>query len=56
MNWKLKVYPLTFAEYLEATGEGALLAEIKQGNWATLATFHDRLAELKELVNNLGAG
>ena len=42
----LKVYPLTFAEYLEATGEGALLAEIRQGNWTTLETFHDRLADM----------
>ena len=42
----LNVYPLTFGEYLEATGEEELLAEIRQGHWKTLATFHDRLADM----------
>lgn len=42
----LKVYPLTFEEYMSALGEDDLLAEIRAGHWATLATFHDRLADM----------
>lgn len=42
----LKVYPLTFAEYLDVTGEGALFEEIKEGQWSTLEVFHDRLADM----------
>ena len=42
----LKVYPLTFEEYMEATGEDGLLAEIRRGQWTTLEVFHDRLADM----------
>lgn len=42
----LKVYPLTFEEYLSATGEEALLSEIRERRWSTLDVFHDRLANM----------
>ena len=42
----IRVYPLTFGEYLTVTGEDDLLSEIQTGNWPTLSSFHDRLADM----------
>ena len=41
----VKVFPLTFREYLSATGEEALAEEIEKENWPLLADFHGRLSD-----------
>lgn len=39
----IKVYPLSFLEFLGAIGETRLSESIRVGNWATLDTFNDRI-------------
>lgn len=41
----LKIHPMSFREYLIATGEDALAEEIATRNWGLLANFHSRLSD-----------
>ena len=42
----LDLYPLTFLEFLQATGEGELRALIESANIEALASFHEKLKNL----------
>ncbi len=38
----LRLYPLTFVEFLYAVGEDGLAALLEQGDWALISTFQDK--------------
>ncbi len=42
----LKVYPLTFFEFLSAIGEDGLVDIIKQKDWSLTSAFHDKLVDM----------
>ncbi len=42
----LQMYPMSFAEFLENTGQQLLLAQLEAENWAIIDTFHDKLVDL----------
>lgn len=42
----LEVHPFSFVEFLDAIGQGALAACVRQGDWETVSTFKDRLTDL----------
>ncbi len=41
----LRMYPLSFFEFLENIGQSILLGHIQAKNWAVVNTFHDKLIE-----------
>jgi len=59
---ELKLYPMTFLEFLEASGNNGLLEQIKSHNWEELAPMSQKLTDLlrqyyyvggmPEIVNN----
>jgi predicted AAA+ superfamily ATPase len=42
----LQMYPMSFVEFLENTGQQLLLAQLEAENWAIVDTFHDKLVDL----------
>ncbi len=42
MNF-LPIHPLSFTEFLRATGQEPLSQVVRRADWETLAPFHDRL-------------
>lgn len=42
----LKIFPLSFREYMIAVGESVLEKEMAEGNWSLLETFGDRLSDM----------
>lgn len=42
----LKMYPMTFQEFLSAKGEQLLLDELKKSNWNIINTFHEKIIDL----------
>ena len=41
----LKLYPLSFEEFLSAMGEGQLVTILSEGDWSMAEVFEDRLSE-----------
>jgi predicted AAA+ superfamily ATPase len=50
----LKLYPMSFIEFLETNNEGRLAAEIQNSNWNLLNSFHERLVEQLRLYYFMG--
>lgn len=50
----LKLYPMSFIEFLESNNEERLAKEIKNANWDLLNSFHDRLVEQLRLYYYIG--
>lgn len=42
----LEVHPFSFVEFLDAIGQEALAACVRQGDWEAVSTFKDRLTDL----------
>lgn len=42
----LQMYPMSFAEFLENTGQQLLLTQLEAENWSVIDTFHDKLVDL----------
>lgn len=42
----LEVHPFSFVEFLDAVGQRALAACVRQGDWETVSTFKERLTDL----------
>jgi len=42
----LEIPPMTFAEFLDATGEGEKRARIEERSWTTIAAFHKAYSDL----------
>lgn len=42
----LQMYPMSFAEFLENTGQQLLLDQLKVEKWAVIDTFHEKLVDL----------
>jgi predicted AAA+ superfamily ATPase len=50
----LKLYPMSFLEFLENNGQEKLALVIKNKNWTILQTFHDKLIEQLRLYYFIG--
>ena len=50
----LQLYPMSFLEFLENTGEERLAKEIQQKNWQLLETFHEKLIDNLRLYYFIG--
>lgn len=50
----LKMYPMSFQEFLENTGQNLLKEHLLAKNWAIIDTFHDKLVELLRLYYFIG--
>ncbi|MFZ4476024.1 MAG: ATP-binding protein, partial [Saprospiraceae bacterium] len=42
----LRLYPMSFFEFLENTGQGLLKSHLEAQNWSVIEPFHDKLVEL----------
>ena len=50
----LKLYPMSFIEFLESNDAERLAAEIKNSNWELLNSFHEKLVEQLRLYYYVG--
>jgi len=50
----LKLYPMSFVEFLENLGENKLLKQLQEKNWEIISSFHDKLVELLRLYYFIG--
>ena len=50
----LQLYPMSFLEFLENSGEERLAKEIQQKNWQLLETFHEKLTSNLRLYYFIG--
>ncbi len=50
----LKLYPMSFIEFLENTNEGKLAQQIIEKNWNILNSFHQKLTEILRLYYYVG--
>lgn len=51
---RLYLYPMTFIEFLNASGHEQYTERIANGDWELLGTFHDKLAELLKYYYFIG--
>ena len=42
----MKLYPISFAEFLDSTGERKLVLQLQNKNWQVIASFHEKMVEL----------
>lgn len=42
----IEVHPFSFVEFLDAVGQGQLASCVRNADWATMATFNERLTDL----------
>ena len=50
----LQLYPLSFMEFLQNTGEALLANELVNKNWEVVSTFHEKLVEKLRLYYFIG--
>ena len=50
----LQLYPLSFIEFLQNTGEALLANELVNKNWEVVSTFHEKLVEKLRLYYFIG--
>lgn len=50
----LRMYPLSFFEFLESIGQSLLKAHLEAQNWTVIDTFHEKLVELLRLYYFVG--
>ena len=50
----LKLYPMSFAEFLENVGQQKLLKQLQNKNWEIINSFHEKLVELLRLFYFIG--
>jgi len=50
----LKLYPMSFVEFIENLGEIKLLEQLQKKNWEIISSFHDKLVELLRLYYFIG--
>jgi uncharacterized protein len=50
----LRLYPMSFIEFLESSGEALLAAQIQNKNWDTVASFHEKLISILRLYYFIG--
>ena len=50
----MRMYPMSFFEFLENIGQNLLLENLESENWAVINTFHDKLVELLRLYYFIG--
>ena len=50
----LRLYPMSFFEFLENTGQGILKSHLEAQNWSVIEPFHDKLVELLRLYYFIG--
>jgi predicted AAA+ superfamily ATPase len=50
----LKLYPMSFLEFLENLNENKLLAQLDLKNWEVISLFHEKLVELLRLYYFIG--
>lgn len=50
----IKLYPLSFSEFLENLGEEKLAIQIQKQNWEVITVFHEKLVELLRLYYYIG--
>lgn len=50
----LKLYPLSFLEFLENLGQKPLVDQLKNKNWAVISSFHEKLTEYLRLYYFIG--
>ena len=50
----LRMYPLSFFEFLESIGQSLLKAHLEAQNWTVIETFHEKLVELLRLYYFVG--
>lgn len=50
----LKLYPMSFSEFLENLNENQLLEQLKAKNWDIISLFHEKLVELLRLYYFVG--
>lgn len=50
----LRMYPMSFFEFLENTGHSLLKEQVAGENWPVIATFHDKLVDLLRLYYYVG--
>ncbi|MEO8148102.1 MAG: ATP-binding protein [Bacteroidia bacterium] len=50
----MKMYPMSFAEFLESIGEQKLVQQLQNKKWKVIASFHEKLVELLRLFYFIG--
>ncbi len=50
----LKLFPMSFSEFLDSIGEQALIIQLQNKKWEVIASFHERLIELLRLYYFIG--
>lgn len=50
----MRLYPMSFMEFLNSTGEEKIATQLQNKNWAVLASFHEKLIELLRLYYFIG--
>ena len=50
----LRMYPMTFSEFLENTGENLLTTQLEAQNWQVIDAFHNKLVEHLRLYYFIG--
>lgn len=50
----MRMYPMSFVEFLENTGQQLLLEQLEAENWSVIDTFHDKLVDLLRLYYFVG--
>lgn len=50
----MKLYPMSFAEFLDNIGEHTLVEQLQNKKWNVIASFHERLVELLRLFYFIG--
>ena len=50
----LRMYPMTFSEFLENTGENLLTTQLEAQNWQVIDAFHNKLVEHLRLYYYIG--
>lgn len=50
----MRMYPMSFFEFLENIGQNLLLENLESKNWSVINTFHEKLVELLRLYYFIG--
>lgn len=50
----MKLYPMSFAEFLDNIGEHTLVEQLQNKKWNVIASFHEKLVELLRLFYFIG--
>jgi uncharacterized protein len=50
----ISLFPMSFIEFLENTGEGQLANQLQNKNWELIAVFHEKLVEILRLYYFIG--